>query len=409
MNQISQNCSLSLDPNVFIFKGSSEFVLYNSELKTIVRIEKSDIINKIFNEFLNINNLYTVVLSDNMLNDTTVKDLILELQKNYMGDIFYDAEVKPITIPPVMKCHEALNGNMDNGNLLSLLNELTFYLIGDCDRNCCGCESYYKQFVFCRKNSGYLNVLYIKNLIERVIKVVPSLRINVCGGNIFKYPDLDELLSYFAVNGLKVNFYINNFNINIGSKILQKILLDNFVIHVLVNFPIIEDIFFNIVSMLRNVSNRVVYKFILTSENDIMELESVIKKFSIVDYIMVPFYNGSNISFFEKYVYITIDDLMSENLTKKDIFRRMAVNVNYVGRLIVSSDGNVYSNLNFSPLGNIKSDALPYLVEKEWKEGKAWKKVRNDVPCSNCAFKYLCPSPSDYELAINKPNLCHVF
>lgn len=34
------------------------------------------------------------------------------------------------------------------------------------------------------------------------------------------------------------------------------------------------------------------------------------------------------------------------------------------------------------------------------------KRVQN--PCNACIYQWLCPSPSNYELAIGKPNLCHV-
>jgi hypothetical protein len=34
--------------------------------------------------------------------------------------------------------------------------------------------------------------------------------------------------------------------------------------------------------------------------------------------------------------------------------------------------------------------------------------IRNQTPCDDCVYQWLCPSPSDYEIAISRPNLCHV-
>lgn len=54
-------------------------------------------------------------------------------------------------------------------------------------------------------------------------------------------------------------------------------------------------------------------------------------------------------------------------------------------------------------------EKISELVFKEMKNGKAWFLTRDKVsPCKDCLFRYLCPSPSNYELVIGKPNLCHV-
>ena len=48
-------------------------------------------------------------------------------------------------------------------------------------------------------------------------------------------------------------------------------------------------------------------------------------------------------------------------------------------------------------------------VFQEMKQGKMWHWTRDSLPaCKECLYKYLCPSPSNYELVIGKPNLCHV-
>lgn len=37
--------------------------------------------------------------------------------------------------------------------------------------------------------------------------------------------------------------------------------------------------------------------------------------------------------------------------------------------------------------------------------GEWWEKTK---PCVECCNRYLCPSPSNYETALNKPNLCNI-
>jgi pseudo-rSAM protein len=70
-------------------------------------------------------------------------------------------------------------------------------------------------------------------------------------------------------------------------------------------------------------------------------------------------------------------------------------------------DVKVYANPYFQALGTIEDD-IRELIYKELTEGKSWLRIRDVEPCCNCVYQWLCPSPSDYELAIGKPNLCHI-
>lgn len=119
----------------------------------------------------------------------------------------------------------------------------------------------------------------------------------------------------------------------------------------------------------------------------------------------MPFYNKCNKSFFENYVFIDEEDLINERPRKIDVFKRQYINLNNVGKLIISSDGHYFSNLNFPTLGNI-DESIAQIINKEWSMGKAWKLTRTQQPCTDCIYQYLCPSPSNYEIVFNKNNLC---
>lgn len=64
-------------------------------------------------------------------------------------------------------------------------------------------------------------------------------------------------------------------------------------------------------------------------------------------------------------------------------------------------------NYHFEP-----SRPLPKMVYQRmipiWEEGKSWFNIRNQPPCNSCIYQWLCPPPSNYEIAIGRPNLCHV-
>lgn len=80
------------------------------------------------------------------------------------------------------------------------------------------------------------------------------------------------------------------------------------------------------------------------------------------------------------------------------------------GIMIIMPNGETYSNINHNSLGNAFDDILSInkLVYKEMRHGKAWFKVRDEIPCKNCCNKSLCPSPSNYEIVTNRVNLCNI-
>jgi pseudo-rSAM protein len=95
-------------------------------------------------------------------------------------------------------------------------------------------------------------------------------------------------------------------------------------------------------------------------------------------------------------------------MTIKDFFSRQVINIYDFGKISIMSNGDVYANLNHPALGNIYTDNIYEIINKEVDEGKSWFRIRNQEPCTNCVYQWLCPSPSNYEIAIGRPNLCHV-
>ena len=53
-------------------------------------------------------------------------------------------------------------------------------------------------------------------------------------------------------------------------------------------------------------------------------------------------------------------------------------------------------------------DTVYSLIHKELTKGHSWFQIRDQAPCTDCVYQWLCPAPSNYETVIGKPNLCHV-
>ena len=95
-------------------------------------------------------------------------------------------------------------------------------------------------------------------------------------------------------------------------------------------------------------------------------------------------------------------------MTIKDFFTRQAMNIYDVGKINIMPNGDVYANVNHPVLGNIYTDSIYDIVHKEVEEGLSWFRIRNHAPCNDCVYQWLCPPPSNHEIAIGRPNLCHV-
>ena len=123
---------------------------------------------------------------------------------------------------------------------------------------------------------------------------------------------------------------------------------------------------------------------------------------------IIPLYNGNNLSFFKKFIFIHIDDLKLKKIIKNQYFANQTFNINNYGKITILSNGDFYANLNQPKLGNINKDSLYDVLCLEIYNGKSWNFIRNVTPCKECVFQYICPPISNYELVIGKYDLCHV-
>lgn len=394
-----------LNPGVFIFIGEKDILFYDADLKTKVVVEKTEKVEFLVRMLLDINQLYCIEIGQEEMNQQEVLSLINQLRNHYMADLYpATRNFKPIVIPPIAKCHEDLRGSITQSNILALLNELTFYVNGTCEQKCRFCTGYRSQFHHCYKNNGELSMETIRYVLSQVLHTASSLKINFNGGNIFQYSQIRELLEFLKSTQLKSNIYLYYTNWN--ECYFNDVFNSNIYLHISVDFPVQLHKLREILKYNKKLNDRLKLMFIVREKKDIEMLENVIDEIDVDDYSLIPFYDGKNLSFFKKYVYIGDEELREENPTKRELYKRQYFNLNDVGKLIVSSNGKYYSNMNFPALGNV-NEKIETVIKREWDEGKSWKRIRNQAPCNKCIYQYLCPSPSNYELILKKENLCH--
>ena len=68
------------------------------------------------------------------------------------------------------------------------------------------------------------------------------------------------------------------------------------------------------------------------------------------------------LEFFKKNVFLTHDDIFSELISMKTLFRRRTLNENDFGKLQIFSNGDIYANSFFPVLGNISTHSILDIV-----------------------------------------------
>jgi pseudo-rSAM protein len=224
-----------------------------------------------------------------------------------------------------------------------------------------------------------------------------------------KYSEFEKLIHILQKYNLFANFHIHYQNVTKNARLLNLLSKYKFAVKLFVNFPINVESLKNSKQLLDDHNIAVNYNFIVESEKDCNFAEHLITDLEIVNFVLNPFYNKKNLSFFRENVFLSKNDILDAKPSVSDIYARQTVNSNYYGKLTIKNNGDVHSNINEKKTGNIIKATLHEFAYKEIKSGNSWRKTRNNVkPCNKCVYRFLCPPVSNYEYAIGKFNLCNL-
>lgn len=380
--QTAINYWFTIEPYVFVGLTNQSALLYNTLDRVSIESDSEEVIN-LLRETLQVENNGVVLLTNERYKQKGINDFIFKLRNNFMGDIINVSlsKAKPVQLLPyynfpnkqdIYKKHNFTSSK----NVLENLSEISIHLDSTTDLR--------KLIPFLQSISG--------NPIFNII------------GSLEEVSNYHELLSFFDQHPAPKNIccsYKDIIN-------LQPIFENNFWYRISVHFPIDIKRWEHARKILVNQAFPVEYIFNVTSDEDSHQTEHIVDQFQIDKYRIVPLYTGDNILFFEENVFLKREDILFTSLTIKDFFSRQAINLYDFGKINIMPNGDVFANLNYPVLGNIYTDDIYKIVHKEVEEGKSWFRIRNQEPCCNCVYQWLCPPPSNYEISIGRPNLCHI-
>lgn len=391
---------LNLYPDTFIRRRNGVCLLYNAKSgnKKLFKVALSII--PYLDKLEDVDNLYTVeICKTDIDNDSELKHFVEEIISAELGQIVVqDANTpKPISFFPMLNLQKDIErlrretGRSVGESLTSYLTQVSIFIGGD---NHHPDNDFYKQVLYPINTDKRLSLDVIEKFTDKLAGT--GMRTMNIVGNIFVHPDFEKLLNLFCRIGVNTNLYIHysdfiknrdkeNVLHNAGFKL--KLICDN-------NESVEKTDHYNI--------------FYVCSEDEYDRANNIITLLNLESHEIMPVWTGDNEEFFRDNVYLNYEEIMSINISKREIFALQVMNTNFFGKLSLLPDGKVYANINSEALGSVE-DSIYRMIYQEMDKVNNWRMTRNDLqPCSECVYSLLCPSISNYECVIGTNNLCNV-
>lgn len=404
-----------IEPTVFIWYDRAYYLFYDSLNGKKVVLAQNETINHIIQSLLVEKNAYCVQIKDDIKNANDLFEFVNTLSSNKLGNlVICSSSERPVNIPPkLMGIVDKPAINTKSGyeyydpNVLDNIKELNIQLTGKCKHNCKSCSSYKFQLVHCSKSKHSLSEQIIEQLIKQVRHLRNLQKINFTGGDIFTLGNFEFIVDLFStVYVLKLyNIHIKHINPNKIQYVLDKDKTSLMRISVHCD-NIDENALLKQIGELKPYNSRILWTFVVSSEDELKLCYSMLEKCKTIKNEIKPFFNKKNVDFIREYVFLDQYSIEKINPNKRQIFANQVLNINYYGKIVIESDGQIFDNLNLYPLG-VTSDCLEDIVHKIIFEGKSWRMTRSNDICDSCLYKFLCPPPSDLELVMKSKTICH--
>lgn len=399
---------LVVNPDVFIWKKGTSVFVYNSDDFGILEFETFEKFDQLYELLINPENLYVVELTEEDVNDNDLRNVINSLIETKCIELISQTEnleppVSFCPFPGVQRSREKFRKRPEMvafENYMIYLHELTIYVNGTglCDNR------YAKQFPYFLDKGEDLDYTSLSIFLKYINNSSIS-NIRICGYNIFQYPHLNKLLDALDRIRAMKSLYVSCSQLEDFQEKYRLALAEQFEYVIVVDreHPIRESVVADVLEKQLHVK----WSFYVSSNDEYNVVLEQIEQYHLDKYNVKPVFTGDNLDFFSEFVFLTEEDIRNTCLNKRQIFANQIINVNDFGKFTISPQGAVFVNINFPSCGNISKDSIYSLIRNELVNGDLWFRTRSEQPCVDCKYQWLCPSPSNYELVLNKQNLCY--
>ena len=397
---------LYTEPYTCYFYKEKQILLYNTLDKKTVKIEVDETLQPIAEEM---EKEKIVPIHNNALKHPSISHFIHVLRNSFNGDILpiVNGQATPAIFHPIINNQRSFERllkidkiNIDN-QIMNYLEDVYIYLNGGDEK-----ETY----------PPYLQVPSYMHQTEEIdgdslIKWLNSIhdkqinQLNILGGDAIAHSCFHKILNVSVQKSHEIQLYYRYDLFN--AEYLHECNNIDKLIFVIPMHCISETILKEKISTLQNYPN-IQWLFLMSTEDEYLHAETLCKQYGINNYIFKPIFNGKNLSFFEDFIFMNETEILNLQPTKREIYANQTINRNEFGKITVLPNGDILANPNNKKLGTIKDDRIHDIIYREMTEGNSWLRIRDQKPCCDCIYQWLCPSPSNYESVIGKPNLCHV-
>lgn len=404
----NKNYWLWIAPHVYCRIESTKAILYNTQNGLVLKTDSAEAVELLTNLY-DKTNLGAIYFEGIMLADYAINEFLITFcEKNMGGLVDIDEEKsKPIQMMPVLNLQQDIDRKQQHDSLifakhtLHYLLELNIYINGKCKEDCALCYTNYQQCLCCTKSLEndhmQLDIDALQKILHQ-IKYSSVGKINIMGGDVSMYSHINMLLESLSTFEDRVHIWSHYANFD------KQDVMPVYNYDIIVTFPYNNGLF----RLCNNAHPSGKYHFYVTSTDEYEIVESIISEYDIDNYNIYPIYTGDNLDFFQQNIYSSEEDILESTIPFHRIFANQKLNSNYFGILTILPTGDVYANINYAPIGNIKYNTIHEIIRKELQIDTAWRNTRQSPPCSDCLYQYLCPSPSNYEIVIGKQNLCYI-
>lgn len=398
---------------VCLNQNGPEVLFYNTLDQSYFITKPSMVICKEIDQL--INESACVTISHELFNNVEFKKLLRKIELKNMGFIECASYFKEKPFSPplelISKDNEEIIFFNRPKHLVENIREVTIYLNNYSDSNYLNINTVmqaYKQFNYTMINNELNSELDIKALFKFINAIPKYVTLNFLGGNILNYKNLSILLNSLLDSSYRVKLHVHYMDLLELADIDIIELLCKFHIIVFIDFPISIEIIKEIKDKLKNANYKL--NFIVENDSDFEFSERIIGDFNFSSYNHTPFFNGKNLSFFKKNVYINKTDLFQVKHSIVELLINKTSNPHYFGKLILNSDGNLFTSFHRKPLINVEEfiENIEIIINKliidydsDWIQNKP-----KLFPCNKCIYNFLCTPLSNYEKVIGKNNLC---
>lgn len=400
---------LVIFPNTFLWFNQKNGLFYNSDIGSFLWFNMTPIIQEYCIKINDFNNLYVIPVSLVDLKDKNFSTWIKNVEEGNMGYLrSLQGKVDMMSIPPILNLQpEIEERKMDNLyfrsiNIASNLHEVTFFLGGELlpkDET-----DYCRQFIYPISSICCLSPSEIESLLVNT-NISYLQQINIVSGQVANYPYWATMFKMLKNYHISVRIFVTDINIDFFEKYKDVLSSTQFNLSI---FYKNADKFKTTEKFLAKEHIQHQWLFLIRNIEEQEHVQKKIDENPWLEYDLHPVIeqNLLNISFLKKNLFTTYDDLLQTKIEKRKIFCNQTINSNFWGQILVSPDLKIFTNLN-GKAWKFQNNVLNIIHEEIVDKNSFWRISRNKVhPCCDCVFCDLCPPPSNYELYLNRFDLC---